>query len=486
MHLNRRVRLQLAFFAVITLVAGTLMGFQILDLPRLLFGVGQYRVTVNLPATGGLYPSSNVTYRGTEVGRVEQLNLTESGIAAGLSLDSDVRIPADLDAQVHSVTAAGEQYIELVPRGTDGPVLENGDTIPEQRTQLQPDINSLLSATNRGLEAIPDDNLRTLVDEAYTAFGGLGPELTRIVKGSTRLAVDTRDNLDALTTVIDQSKPLLDSQADSAGSIQSWAANIAQITREVQSQDPGVRGILANGPGALDQTGQLFDRLQPTLPILLSNLVNVADVALVYQPSIEQSLVLLPRAVEMVQAAMLASRDQKQDYQGIYLSFNLNLNLPPPCNTGYYPAQQRRPPSEVDFPERIDGIVYCRVPQDSSLNVRGARNFPCITRPGKRAPTVALCESDEEYVPLNDGYNWKGDPNATLSGQPVPQPPLGSVPPTTVGAPPVAGAPPTAAAEYDPATGTYIGPDGQQYTQSNLARDANPDPSWQDLLLPPR
>ena len=77
-----------------------------------------------------------------------------------------------------------------------------------------------------------------------------------------------------------------------------------------------------------------------------------------------------------------------------------------------------------------------------------------------------MCESDENYIPLNDGYNWKGDPNATLSGQPVPQPP------------------PVAAAEYDPASGTFVGPDGQTYTQSNLAAGAD-DKTWQSMLLPP-
>jgi phospholipid/cholesterol/gamma-HCH transport system substrate-binding protein len=66
------------------------------------------------------------------------------------------------------------------------------------------------------------------------------------------------------------------------------------------------------------------------------------------------------------------------------------------------------------------------VPQDSPFNVRGARNIPCETKPGKRAPTAAMCESDEQYVPLNDGYNWKGDPNATNTGQPIPQLPPGA------------------------------------------------------------
>jgi phospholipid/cholesterol/gamma-HCH transport system substrate-binding protein len=32
-------------------------------------------------------------------------------------------------------------------------------------------------------------------------------------------------------------------------------------------------------------------------------------------------------------AIVLANSDTKQDYKGVYLDFNLNLNLPPPCNT---------------------------------------------------------------------------------------------------------------------------------------------------------
>jgi phospholipid/cholesterol/gamma-HCH transport system substrate-binding protein len=180
----------------------------------------------------------------------------------------------------------------------------------------------------------------------------------------------------------------------------------------------------------------------------------------------------------------LANRNTKQDYKGLYLSFNLNANLPPPCTTGYLPPQQVRPPSEVNYPDRPEGDMYCRVPQDSQLDVRGARNLPCLTRPGKRAPTVKMCESDENYIPLNDGYNWKGDPNATLSGQPVPQLPPGVPAPPGIPAAPQPAPPPMAAAHYDPATGTYTGPDGRQYTQTDLSENGRPK-AWQDLLTPP-
>jgi phospholipid/cholesterol/gamma-HCH transport system substrate-binding protein len=239
----------------------------------------------------------------------------------------------------------------------------------------------------------------------------------------------------------------------------------------------------ANGR-ATNEGRQLIERLQPTLPIVLANLVSLGDVAVTYQPALEQILVLIPQGVAALQAGVIANLNTKQDYKGAFLDFNLNLNLPPPCTTGFLPIQQQRTPNFEDYPDRPAGDVYCRVPQDSVFNVRGARNYPCLTRPGKRAPTVKMCESDEQYVPLNDGFNWKGDPNATLSGQDIPQLPPG-VPPAQGAPPPAPAPPPIAAAEYDPNTGTYIGPDGQMYTQADLAQNAPKERTWQSMLIPP-
>jgi phospholipid/cholesterol/gamma-HCH transport system substrate-binding protein len=450
-----------------------------------MFGIGQYQVTLDLPETGGLYPRSNVTYRGTQVGIVKSVSLTDTGAAAQLSLDSNIKIPADVVAEVQAQSAVGELYVTLLPKSGNGPVLKDGDVIPQDRARIPTDVNTVLDATNRGLAAIPRDNLKTAVDEAYTAFGGLGPELSRLIQGGTALAIDARKNLDPLTTLVDQSKPILDAQTDTAGSIQAWASNLATITDQLQTQDTAVAGILEKGPGAADEVRALFDRLQPTLPIVLANLVSIGEVAVAYQPSLEQLLVLLPQGTATSQAVGVAKRNTKQDYEGDYLTLNLNLNLPPPCTTGFLPANQRRAPTFEDYPDRAPGDLYCRIPQDAPFNVRGARNLPCETVPGKRAPTVKLCESNENYIPLNDGYNWKGDPNATLSGQPIPQLPPGS-PPAQAAPPPGPAPPPIAAAEYDPTTGTYVGPDGHVYTQANLARGAKEEQTWQTMLLPPK
>ena len=212
MHLHKRAKIQLAIFAVIALVAVSLMSLHFMRLPAKLFGVGRYTVTIQLPEAAGLYASGNVTYRGVEVGRVESVNLTDSGVDAVLSLRSDVQIPSDLEAQVHSQSAIGEQYVLLLPRSGDSPPLRDGDTIALADTTVPADINDILSGVVTGLNAVPKDNLRTVIDESYTAVGGLGPELTRLVHGSIELSIEARENLDPLIALIEQSKPVLDSQ----------------------------------------------------------------------------------------------------------------------------------------------------------------------------------------------------------------------------------------------------------------------------------
>jgi phospholipid/cholesterol/gamma-HCH transport system substrate-binding protein len=465
-RLSRPVWTQLAILAAITVLSVGVMAFGFVKAPALL-GIGRYTVTVELPASGGLYPTSVVTYRGTEIGRVKSIDVTAGGVRAVLDLRSDTEVPSDVSAAVHSRSAVGEQFLELTPAAAvSNSKLRDGDVIPAGKVQIPADIGRLLDATNTALQAIPPDNLRTVVDESAKAVGGLGPELSRIVDGSTALAIEGDKSVHQIAQLIDQSPAVLNSQVRTADSIATWAQRMASITGQLKAQDVAFADLLNVGGPALEEGRALFDRIAPALPVLLANLVSLGDIAVTYRDDLEQLLVLFPQGTAVMSAIAVADADTKQAYKGIYLDFNLNLNLPPPCNTGFLPVRQQRSPSDQDYPERPAGELYCRIPQDSDMNVRGVRNIPCETKPDKRAPTVELCESDEQYVPLNEGLNWKGDPNATLSGQGVPQ-----YAPS-----------PVAAVPYDPATGDYIGPDGTRYTQADLAHPGNK--TWQSMLVP--
>jgi phospholipid/cholesterol/gamma-HCH transport system substrate-binding protein len=489
LRLNRRTWIQLAILTLVTVVSCGAMAFNFMKLPQTLFGVGEYNVTVDLPQSGGLYETSVVTYRGTDVGQVKSVEVTATGVRTVLALRSGVKVPSGVQASVHSRSAIGEQYIELTPLpGNDGEharQLRAGDVIPAGHVDVPVDIGHLLDMTNRALQAIPRDNLHTVIDETNKAVNGLGPELSRIVDGSTALAISGGHTVDPLAALIDQSPAVLNSQVQTSDSIARWADRTAAIMAQFKAQDAAVRDLLTQGTSGVEEARALLDRVSPALPVLFANLVSLGDIAVVYRHDIEQLLVLLPQGIAAMAAIVVPSSNTKQEYKGAQLDFNLNINLPPPCTTGYLPPTQRRSPASVDAPDRPAAELYCRVPQDSEFNVRGVRNIPCEAKPWKRAPSVELCESDEEYVPLNEGYNWKGDPNATTSGQGVPQYPPGQDPrlPPPRGTAPIPPQAPLAVATYDPASGTYVGPDGHRYTESDLA---NPRAkTWQSLLVPP-
>jgi phospholipid/cholesterol/gamma-HCH transport system substrate-binding protein len=489
LRLNRRTWIQLAVLSLVTVLSCGAMAFNFMKLPATLFGIGEYNVTVDLAQSGGLYETSVVTYRGSDVGQVTSVNVTATRVRAVLALRSGVNVPSDVQASVHSRSAIGEQYIELTPQpGKDGEhsrPLRAGDVIPAGRVDVPVDVGHLLDLTNRALQAIPRDNLRTVIDESNRAVAGLGPELSRIVDGSTALAIAGGRTIDPLATLIDQSPAVLNSQVQTSDAIAAWANRSSAVLAQFKAQNAALRDLLTQGSSGLEEGRALLDRVSPALPVLFANLVSLGDIAVVYRHDIEQLLVLFPQGIAAMAAIVVPSSGTKEAYKGAQLDFNLNINLPPPCTTGYLPPTQRRSPASVDAPDRPAADLFCRVPQDSEFNVRGVRNIPCEAKPWKRAPTVELCESDEDYVPLNDGYNWKGDPNATTTGQGVPMYPPGQdprLPPPRGTAPPAPSPPPLAVATYDPATGDYVGPDGRRYTEADLAHPRAKN--WQSLLVP--
>lgn len=108
--LKPQIKRQLVIFSVLTAVALLVLGVYYLRLPTLA-GLGQYTLKADLPEAGGLYKTANVTYRGTIIGRVTAVEPTETGAQATFQISSKYKIPVDASANVHSVSAIGEQYL---------------------------------------------------------------------------------------------------------------------------------------------------------------------------------------------------------------------------------------------------------------------------------------------------------------------------------------------------------------------------------------
>jgi phospholipid/cholesterol/gamma-HCH transport system substrate-binding protein len=415
--LSRFVRIQLAIFAIVGTIGVIAMVLVYMQVPTLL-GIGRMTVTLELPATGGLYRFSNVTYRGVQVGKVTAVALTENGANATLSLSSSAKIPSNLQAKVLSVSAVGEQYVDLQPRTDSAPYLHNGSVIAVRDTTIPQAVGPMLDQVGALIKSLPKNKISQLLDESFQAFNGAGYDFASLADSGSRIAHDANAISDHTRQLIEDSQPLLDAQAQTTDSIRTWSRSLAGISDVLTNDDAKVRTILENGPGALDEASRLFQQIKPTLPLLLANLTTIGQIGVTYHPSLEQLLVLLPASVAYEQTAQ-GSNWPDGWARG---DFALTVDDPPICRVGFLPASQWRSPSDLSDIDTPDGM-YCKLPQDSPLAVRGARNYPCMGHPGKRAPTVEICNSPRPYMPLAMRQHVLGptpfDPNLVKQGIPI-------------------------------------------------------------------
>ena len=520
MLLTRFIKTQLVIFFTLTVVALLALGLFYLRLPSVA-GIGQYTLSADLPASGGLYKTANVTYRGVTIGRVTNVEPTEKGARATLSIADKFKIPVDASANVHSLTAVGEQYLDLVSEGNPGQYFQSGQTIT--KSTIPQAVGPALDNAYKALAAIPSDKIPTVLDETALAVGGLGPTLQRLVDNTQAFVGDLKTNIGDVNSIIDNATPVLDSQVRSADAIYRWAANLNSLTGQTKQEDAALSSTLREAAPATEELNTLFVNIKDGYPQTLANLEIIVEMLKRYNKGVEQSLVLLPQAPAAGQSVATPYPNEAA------LNLGLSINQPPPCLTGFLPASDWRAPADVSVKPVVDGL-YCKIPQEEPANaVRGPRNFPCVDVPGKRAATPNECRSNEPYTPL--GTNpWYGDPNQIVNcpapgarcdqpvkpGLVIPAPsinngmnplPADLLPTPESGKNPVTSDPvsppgsgtvvcngqqpnpcdytPSAtrtSATYNASSGEVTGPDGTKYTVKNSTTTG--DDGWKEMLAP--
>lgn len=402
--IDRLAKIQLSIFAVITVITLSVMAIFYLRLPAT-FGIGTYGVSADFVAGGGLYKNANVTYRGVAVGRVESVGLNPNGVTAHMRLNSGTAIPSNVTATVRSVSAIGEQHIDLVPpENPSSTKLRNGFRIQRQNTRIGQDVADLLRQAETLLGSLGDTRLRELLHEAFIATNGAGPELARLIESARLLVDEANANYPQVSQLIDQAGPFLQAQIRAGGDIKSLADGLARFTWQLRAADPRLRDTLADAPDAIDEANTAFSGIRPSFPALAASLANLGRVGVIYHKSIEQLLVVFPALF----AAIITSAGGVPQDEGAKLDFKIDLHDPPPCMTGFLPPPLVRSPADESVRE-IPRDMYCKTAQNDPSTVRGARNYPCQEFPGKRAPTVQLCRDPRGYVPV--GTNpWRGPP----------------------------------------------------------------------------
>jgi phospholipid/cholesterol/gamma-HCH transport system substrate-binding protein len=376
---------QLAIFAFIAPVSVASLFLGLADGSRAV-GVSVYDVKADFRDTSGLYPHALVTYRGADVGRVKSLDLSGNGVRVVMSLNKDAHIPTGTRAEIHSTSAVGEQYVDLVPQRSSGPYLSQGDTIPRADTFEMPQIAPVLNALNGMLKSVPQEETQRLLSQVDEAFGTSAEDWETLIDSSRKLVASAHRDVRATKELTASMQPFLTDQREIADDTAAYVASLASVAGQLRASDSDFESLLKSGPPAMSSVDKLTSRLEPQLPGFLGNLGTTGHVFNTYIPNIVQTLVLYPALVDRIQGSLIVHRSEGL----VKLDIKTNFNNPPPCIKGYLPISERRDPSDTSL-KATPTAMHCTLPGDAPQSVRGARNYPCSNDPKRRAASPAGC-----------------------------------------------------------------------------------------------
>ena len=384
MLLTPFVRWQLRLFSAAAVIGAFVLAIYFIHVPTLL-GIGRYQVTANFPAGAGLYQGAQVTYRGAPIGRVSSMHVADKGIDAVLQLENGTTVPADVTASLHSTSAVGEQYVDLVaPDRSTATPLHSGSTIPMSHTTIPVQIGPVLDNVDQLVNDIPPEQLTHVLHETSQALNGSGDDLGRLIDNGSQLLTAAQQNLQPTQQLLHDSEPLMESVNSTSSDIQKFSANLQTITAELKDGDADLRTLTTAGGPFATHLAAFLDALSPKLSALLTSALPVTQILADYNPALSALLTMYPKTLATVESVVLPYESTHE----IRISVS-NFDMPPACTQGYVPQAQQR--GLLDTSHGDAPFVYCTAPANSPAAVRGVRNIPCPTDPSRRLARASEC-----------------------------------------------------------------------------------------------
>jgi len=437
--ISRQTKLQLMVFLLISVVGLTYTGVRYAGLGKYFVDQG-YLVSAEFVDSGGIFKGAEVTYRGVAVGKVEELQLVEDGVRLDLRLRPGTEVPTGAAAVVANRSAVGEQYVDLQPTREGEPFMAEGESIPMSATAIPVSPTELVVNLDDFVTSVDVEDVGVVLEELGMAFGnGGGESLQRLLDEGDSLTRAALDALPETTTLIRDGEIALNTQRDVSGQFKSYNADLALLTETLRTSDPDFRRLFGEGTRSANEVTDLIRKNRSDLPVLIENLVTVAQIQKVRLPGLRQILVTYPNVVA---GGFTVAPGDGTTHFGL-----VTETAPPVCRQGYEETDERGP---FELERRTPNLeAGCTLPDGSASNVRGATRAP---GPGE------------------------GGGSGSASGSPVPS--LGAA------EPPVED---IAFGDYDPRTGRVITSAGERLSigSTNGASSVFGQDSWQWLLLGP-
>ncbi|TGD85188.1 MCE family protein [Mycolicibacterium sp. CH28] len=319
-----------------------------------------YRVTVQLPDSGGLLPNQDVALRGVRIGHVQSLQITSTGVRAVADITSAVKIPASSAVHVSALSAGGEQTLNFEAESDAGPYLHDGSTIGPDRTTVPLSMAQFLSDAD-GMLAQVDPHKMDIIKRELSVSDQGPRKLAAIVDGGVFLLSTLDSVLPETTSLIKTSRVVLNLAADKNAGLAAMTRELDQTLAGVSGMQAGYRRLISQAPHTLSAVDNLFADNSETMVQLLGSAATSAQLLYLRVPA-------LNALVPDYRGSLLDALNSTIHDHGIWATVDVYPRYA--CDYGT-PAFA---PSAADYPEPFM-YTYCR-DDDPAVGIRAAKNAP--------------------------------------------------------------------------------------------------------------
>ncbi|WP_194815237.1 MlaD family protein [Nocardia sp. XZ_19_385] len=230
-------RLRIILLGVLLVLAGC--GFDPTDIPiRGTYVEGEkYSIRIEFASVLNLPAKAKVVADGIDVGVLTDVALHGDLAIATVDLKAGVRLPKSTTAELRQSTILGDIFVALQPpRGSGGPYLAGGDTIPVGQTLPATNVEALVRGLSTVVTGGTITDVAELVNKVNAAFPEDPAEIERITRAG-RLALD---DLAANTADLDR-----------------ILAAAAEVSITLESRKNDVDRVLTEGPARIAGLGEL-------------------------------------------------------------------------------------------------------------------------------------------------------------------------------------------------------------------------------------
>ncbi len=291
--LGRMIALLVVTFLGASYIAFDAVGVEVVNQP--------YTVEVDMPAAGGIYTDAYVTYRGVEVGKVSSLHLHPNGVTADLAIDQGVKIPAGVTASVRELTAAAEQYMDLVPpkatlaaAASPGSYLRAGSVIPRDRVSVPVSVGTLLDTVDSLVGSLHASDLNTLSAALATGLRNAGSDLHSIIVNGQTLVNALQSAVPGTTKLINAGNTVLSTFNATNNDFQSFSANLDALSAQLAKSNSDFVALLRNGATASQTMTQFLGQNGDPTVSLINDLSSATGVAYARRSAIQALFQVLP------------------------------------------------------------------------------------------------------------------------------------------------------------------------------------------------